>query len=720
MMNIRILWTLILAFSCNVTALAGSATQPRLKTATRNVVLVTADGVRWEDVFRGAEEALLNEKNGGVTDVESVRREFWRPDPAARRALLMPFFWTVVARQGQLYGNAEKGSPARVANGLNFSYPGYNEMLTGAADPRIDSNNKFSNPNVTVFEWLNRKPACKGKVTAVGSWDLYSFIFNVERSGLYVNGGWELLEGPGLTAEQVLLNKLIAQAPRMWDDCRDDAFTFQLALEHLKRVKPRVFYIGLGDTDEHAHAGRYDKYLRALRDTDANLKTLWDELQAMPEYRGSTTLLVTTDHGRGGPPRGWCGHGTKVPGSEAIWIAAIGPDTPPLGERSNVALVTQSQVAATLAALLGEDYRAEMPQAARPIADIVAPAGSTTPTPAEPAPAALPPSQALSRIAFGSCATQARPQPIWNAIVATHPELTLLLGDNIYADTLDMNVMRAKYAQFAAMPGFQLLRKTCPILATWDDHDLGLNDAGGDYPKKDESQRIFLDFFGDPADSPRRQRPGVYEAKVIGPEGKRVQVIMLDTRYFRSSLKRRPGPRDSGNPYVENTDPTTTILGEAQWRWLADQLRVPAEIRLLVSSIQVVAQDHGFEKWMNFPHERERLFKLIKDTGAEGVLILSGDRHLAELSMMDAQVGYPIYDLTSSGLNQAFRAWRPFETNRHRVATMNWGDNFGLITIDWSQPDPRIGLQIRDVDGDITIQQKIRLSNLRRKAAARR
>ncbi len=332
-----------------------------------------------------------------------------------------------------------------------------------------------------------------------------------------------------------------------------------------------------------------------------------------------------------------------------------------------------------------------------------------------PAPA---PTEPIRRIAFGSCATQERPQPIWKAVLASQPQLLLLLGDNIYADTKNMDVMRAKYAKLAAMPGFEAIRKTCPILATWDDHDLGANDAGSEYPKKDESQRIFLDFFGERADSPRRHRPGVYDAYVFGPEGKRIQVIMLDTRYFRSSpLSRKPGARDSQGPYNGNPDAKTTILGEDQWRWLAEQLLVPAELRILVSSIQVVAEDHGWEKWMNFPHERERLYKLIRDTEAEGVIILSGDRHLAELSMMDAGVGYPIYDLTSSGLNQASRSWRPFEVNTHRVATMNWGDNFGVIAIDWDRPDPRIGLQIRDVDGDITIQQKINLSTIRRKSA---
>jgi hypothetical protein len=708
-MKTRQRWMILLALY-QLGTMAAVGDEPRL--STRNVVLVTADGVRWQDIFRGADPALLNKKDGGVTDVDSLKREFWRESPEARREAMMPFLWNVVGRQGQIYGNADKGSLAKVANSMAFSYPGYNELLTGAPDPRIDSNDKFPNPNVTVFEWLNRKPLFHDKVTAVGCWDVFPFIFNVERSGLYVNAGWVPLEPPMLTESQVVLNKLINQAPRMWDDDREDSLTFQVALEHLKRRSPQVFYIGLGDTDEHAHSGRYDKYLRALRDTDTNLKLLWDELQSRPQYRGTTTMIVTTDHGRGNAPRGWQDHGAETAGSEAIWMAMIGPDTPALGERTNTPLVTQSQVAATIAALLGEDYCAAFPAAARPVADVIRP----TPRTAEAAVTAP-----LRRIAFGSCATQARPQPIWDAIVATRPELTLLLGDNIYADTVDMNVMRAKYAKLAAMPGFQSLRQTCPILATWDDHDLGANDAGGDYPKKDESQQIFLDFFGEPSDSPRRHRPGVYDARVFGPVGKRVQVIMLDTRYFRSSpLKRKEGASAKQGPYEGNPDPNMTILGETQWRWLQDQLHVPAELRLLVSSIQVVAEDHGWEKWMNFPRERERLYKLIRETGAERLVILSGDRHLAELSTMDAGFGYPLYDLTSSGLNQAFTAWRPLETNRHRVATMNWGDNFGLLTIDWDQPDPLISLQIRDVDDDVTIQQKIRLSTIRRKAATSR
>jgi hypothetical protein len=372
----------IFCLACHWGAMAAIGDEPRL--ATRNVVLVTADGVRWQDIFRGADPALLNKDDGGVTDVDSLKRDFWRESPEARREAMMPFLWNVIGRQGQIYGNADKGSPAKVSNTMAFSYPGYNELLTGAPDPRIDSNDKFPNPNVTVFEWLNRKPTFHGKVTAVGCWDVFPYIFNVERSGLYVNAGWVPLEPPVLSESQAMLNTLIIQAPRMWDDSREDSLTFQVALEHLKRSSPRVFYIGLGDTDEHAHSARYDKYLRALRDTDTNLKLLWEELQSRPQYRGTTTMIVSTDHGRGTAPRGWRDHGAETAGSEAIWIAVFGPDTPALGERTNTAIVTQSQVAATLAALLGEDYCAAFPAAAKPIADVIRPAGRTAQTGASP------------------------------------------------------------------------------------------------------------------------------------------------------------------------------------------------------------------------------------------------------------------------------------------------------------------------------------------------
>jgi alkaline phosphatase D len=318
----------------------------------------------------------------------------------------------------------------------------------------------------------------------------------------------------------------------------------------------------------------------------------------------------------------------------------------------------------------------------------------------------------LAKIAFGSCSDQDLPQPIWDPIVAFRPELFLYIGDNIYADTEDMDVMRAKYLKQASVPGYQKLRAIAAILATWDDHDLGANDVGSDYPKRAESQQLFLDFLQVPKDSPLRVQEGVYNARVFGPVGKQVQIVLLDTRYFRSPLKLREPPVPRLGRYVANTDPSSTILGEAQWTWLEKQLQVPAQIRIIVSSIALVAEDHGHEKWMNFPHERQRFFDLLKKSQSTGVIVISGDRHLAELSMMDAGIGYPLYDLASSALNKSSAVWRPYEVNRHRVGTMNWGQNFGVITIDWDRADPGISLQIRDKEGDINIQRKIYLSTL--------
>lgn len=323
--------------------------------------------------------------------------------------------------------------------------------------------------------------------------------------------------------------------------------------------------------------------------------------------------------------------------------------------------------------------------------------------------------RALARIAFGSCANQDKPMAIWGTIADARPDLYIALGDNIYADTRDMTVMKAKYDKLAADPGWARLRAACPVMATWDDHDYGLNDGGADFPARAESQRVFCDFFGDPPDSPRRSRPGVYDARVFGPEGRRVQVILLDTRYFRSPLRRKtPKPPKGVGPYEAETDPAATMLGDAQWKWLEQQLRVPAELRLIASSVQVISEDHGWEKWMNFPAERDRLFRLIADTKAAGVVFLSGDRHLAELSMMDGGVGYPLYDVTASGLNQADKAWRPMEANRRRVAGMNFDDHFGMVTVDWERPDPARSGRAVPIDGLVG-----RISGLGARRAAR-
>ncbi|MFO0963986.1 MAG: alkaline phosphatase D family protein [Gemmataceae bacterium] len=333
----------------------------------------------------------------------------------------------------------------------------------------------------------------------------------------------------------------------------------------------------------------------------------------------------------------------------------------------------------------------------------------------------------LSRIAFGSCANQDKPQPIWDAVVGMKPECFLSLGDNIYADTEDMDVMRAKYALLAKQPGYQKLKKTCPILATWDDHDYGANDAGAEYPKRRAAQQVFLDFFDVPKDDPRRKQEGVYNSHVFGPKGKRVQIILLDGRYHRSPLKKgfvkgEPGEGRRGI-YVPNTDADATMLGETQWRWLEEQLKIPAEVRILGAGIQVVADEHGSETWGNFPRERRRLFRLIRATRANGVVILSGDRHLAEISRLAAAnvdgVGYPLYDVTSSSLNMPSgnftRSKVRFanEINSYRVGLTYFDVNFGSVLIDWDAADPVLRLQVREESGDVVLQQRVKLSELR-------
>lgn len=326
---------------------------------------------------------------------------------------------------------------------------------------------------------------------------------------------------------------------------------------------------------------------------------------------------------------------------------------------------------------------------------------------------------ALDRVALGSCLRQNRPQPIWDAVLASRPDVFVALGDNVYADTTDAAAMRAAYARLGEDPGYRALRERVPVLATWDDHDYGANDAGADYPMRAESQRIFADFFDLAQDSPVRTRPGVYDAHVVGPPGRRVQIILLDTRYFRGPLRRGPPSLDCPRGrYVPNDDPQASMLGEAQWTWLADRLREPADLRLLASSIQVIPEEHCFEKWSNLPRERERLFGVLRETGAAGVILLSGDRHYAEISRLPAEViGYPLYELTSSSLNAP--GGPASERNRHRVTAEGISEaNFGMVRIDWSAARPRVTLELRDAAGQPVLAHAVPLTALRPKVSS--
>lgn len=325
------------------------------------VVLVITDGVRWQEVFRGAERALMS-KAGNVADTAALRRDFWRDTPAERRAALFPFLWGTVAKEGQLFGDSASGSTARIANTFRFSYPGYSETFTGFFDPRINSNGYPPNPNRTVFEWLNTDTALRGQVSAFATWNAFRRIINTERSGVPVYDGWDRGYVPGADDKSVLLRDLYANTVRLWPDNAFDALMHFTALQAMDKAMPRVLFLGYGETDEWAHAGRYDMYLRSAQQVDRYLAALWARWQADPRTRGKVTLLISTDHGRGHGAE-WTTHGEDVEGAQFIWSAAIGPDIPARGVRDNSPTV-QAQMAATVAAALGRDWQKAEPKAA--------------------------------------------------------------------------------------------------------------------------------------------------------------------------------------------------------------------------------------------------------------------------------------------------------------------------------------------------------------------
>lgn len=356
--------------ACFALASLGSAANAQSsERKTRNVVLIVTDGLRWQELFSGAERLLMSAQPGGVRDTTALMRDFWRETPEARRQALLPFVWGAIAKNGQIYGNQQKGSVARITNDMRFSYPGYNEIFTGVFDPRIDSNEYPPNPNVTVFEWLARKSAFRGRVAAFATWDAFSRIFNEQRAGFPVQDGWDppFAKKKVRTAREETIDELYRTSVRMWEGNSFDAPLHLAAKEYIRTAKPRLMFVGYGETDEWAHSGMYDLLLRSAHQVDDFIGDLWKTMQAMPEYRGSTTFIITTDHGRGSGPDKWKDHGRDVDGAENIWMAILGPDTPAWGELGATDRVTQSQIAATIAALLGERYTADFPRAGAPL-----------------------------------------------------------------------------------------------------------------------------------------------------------------------------------------------------------------------------------------------------------------------------------------------------------------------------------------------------------------
>lgn len=316
----------------------------------------------------------------------------------------------------------------------------------------------------------------------------------------------------------------------------------------------------------------------------------------------------------------------------------------------------------------------------------------------------------ISKIALGSCSSQNRPMPLLRTVVEWEPELFVYLGDNIYGDTRDMAELQSRYDKLARKVDFLALRAQMPVIATWDDHDYGENDAGQEFPFKAESKEIFLNFWNEPDPSPRREHPGIYTSYLFedNANGKRLQVILLDTRSFRDPLVRNE-LTSWKNDYRPDSSGTKTLLGTTQWEWLRERLSEPADLRIIGTSIQFGHQHNGWESWTNFPHELHRMIDLIKDCKANGVVFISGDVHWGELSILKPPGCYPLYDLTASGINQE---WDEVEPNQNRVGQACMDHHFGMIEIDWTQEDPHVSLRIHDFSGRARVNKAIRLSEL--------
>jgi hypothetical protein len=348
--------------------------------AAENVVLITFDGVRWQEVFRGLDKELALHESYSARQDELIA-QFWRENATQRAALIMPFIHETLARAGTVVGNRDAGSCARLINDYNFSFPGYNEILSGVVNDVINSNAKQPNPERTFLELLSQKPEFRGQVAAFGSWDVFPFIYNVERSAIHVNTG---LTAEPLNEFEVALNKLHNDISPHWPTVRHDAFTHHYGLSWLRERRPRVLHIAYGEPDDFAHDGKYDEYVLATRRVDGFIQEVWETLQSLEGYRDNTVMFITVDHGRGEQPlESWQHHASQravqqymqslaeqypqgIVGSDAIWMAALGPGIPAQGLVATTGCLTGDRIAATLMTLLGEDpddYNAAMGRA---------------------------------------------------------------------------------------------------------------------------------------------------------------------------------------------------------------------------------------------------------------------------------------------------------------------------------------------------------------------
>jgi len=328
---------------------------------TKNLIVITFDGYRWKELFKGADSAKLFGKEFSSQDSAWRVKKYWAKNVEERREKLMPFFWNIIAKKGQLYGNRDLGNYVNVKNRYWFSFPGYNEIFTGYPDTLINSNDYPDNPHQNVLEYINRQPGYKNKVAVFNSWNAYYRILNEKRSGLLINSGFADLKDSNLTETQKLLNKQQHYFPKIFGTTeRPDASTYSMAKEYLKQNHPKVLYLSFIDTDAFGHQGKYDFYLDAANYNDAMIADLWQYLQSDPFYKDQTTLFITVDHGRG-EDAGWRNHNSKVPFASETWFGVMGPDTKPLGEIKSKGQLYQNQYAKTIAALLGFNFLSPNP-----------------------------------------------------------------------------------------------------------------------------------------------------------------------------------------------------------------------------------------------------------------------------------------------------------------------------------------------------------------------
>lgn len=330
------------------------------QTQTENVIIITLDGMRWQEIFKGIDDSIvLNSKF--TSNIEGIKRNFDAPTFEGKRERLFPFLWNSMAKDGQLYGNRKWGNKINNANPYWFSYPGYNEIFTGYPDTAVNSNDKIWNKNENVLGFLNTQIPFKGKIAAFTTWDVFPYILNKSKSGIYVNSDVDTIRFK--TPQLELINDMQFLTTRPID-VRPDIFTYMAAREYLKSYHPKVLYIAFDETDDFAHEGNYDQYLKSAHAQDQMIADLWKTVQSIPAYKNKTTLLITCDHGRGDLNKSdWQHHGSNIPGANEIWMAVMGPDTPPLGEIQQPMQLYQKQIAATIAKFFGLTFKANHPVA---------------------------------------------------------------------------------------------------------------------------------------------------------------------------------------------------------------------------------------------------------------------------------------------------------------------------------------------------------------------